>query len=1078
MKQNVEDIYPLSALQEGLLFHSLYAPETGIYVAQYAGTFPKLNVSAFERAWQCVLDRHTILRTAFIWENVDSPLQVVGRQVKLPLEQEDWRELRAGEQETRFDAYIQLDRTRGFKLSKAPLMRLALFCVADETYKFVWSVHHLVMDGWSHKLIIKELFLFYDAFCQGRHLQFERPRPYRDYIAWLQQQDQAQAERYWRKTLKGFTTPTQIEADHAPANTHAGSVRNALARTELSIADTSALRSFAQEYYLTLSTIVQGAWALLLSRYSGSEDVVFGATVSGRPTDLAGVETMVGVFINTLPARVQTSSDQYVVPWLKKLQTEQAEMRCYEYSSLVLVQGWSSMPRGLALFETVAVLQNYPVDPALEGAEESGSKLEISELQSAEYSNYPLVCLASPAPQLTLDIKYDAVRFDADKIQRMLGHLETILTAMVASPDARLCQLPMLTGAERHQLIVDFNQTSMQPPEHLTVASLFASVVERCPNAVAVACRSEFLTYRELNERANQLAHYLQRRGIGSEVIVGICLPRGMQMLVAILGVLKAGGAYLPLDTSLPLERLTYMLEETQAPLILTEGEKVDQLPAGWGQVISLDEQEDEIRRMSRQEPVSAVEGENLAYVIYTSGSTGRPKGVMIEQRSVANLSKWLGEKFEIREGSKVSQFFSYNFDGAVGEMCMALMNGGRLEVVQAEGLEPGGMIEAINERDISVGVYVPSMLRQMEAEELKGSRKVIMSVGEKCEWAMAKRWGKVSNFINGYGPTECTVYSHIWSGADEEEERKVTPIGKAIGNTRTYILDETLELVLAGVIGEIYVSGEGVGRGYLNEPEMTARKFLPNPFYNDSDGPAYRRMYKTGDLGCYEADGNIQYTGRTDYQVKIRGFRIELGEIESVLNQHPLVKQAVAVAREDSESELRLVCYVVAEDEQRISVEELRQYLNENLPAYMMPSAIVTLEQMPLTSSGKIDRKGMPRPEEATAESEESYVAPRYEIEDVIAEIWARVLHVERVGVEDSFFERGGHSLLATQVISRIAKEFNVEVGMRSFFDEPTVEGLARRVVEEQLKQMSGEEAAEIIGEMKNEEAFSFPGD
>ncbi|HCF30472.1 MAG TPA: non-ribosomal peptide synthetase, partial [Cyanobacteria bacterium UBA11049] len=539
-KKNIENIYPLSPTQQGILFHTLYAPKSGVYVVQSCYTFSKtLNIAAFKQAWQQVINQYPILRTCFYWKQHKEPFQVVNRNVHLPWQQYDWQEFPISEQPKRLEAFLQADRQQGFDVSQAPLMRLTLIQVAKETYHFIWSSHHLILDGWSGALVLQQVFQAYEALCNGQVVSLPRCRPYADYIAWLQQQDLSQAEAFWRKLLQGFTAPTQLRVSRS-ANGTTGYNEQSL---KLSPATTAALQSLARQHKLTLNTLVQGAWAILLGRYSGEEDVVFGATSAGRPPALVGSESMVGLFINTLPVRMQVSGDELLIPWLQKLQAQQVEAQQYEYSPLVQVQGWSEVPRDLPLFESILVFENYPVDASLK---EWATEMQIHEIRSVETTNYPITIKAALSTELSLEIVGDRSRFDAATITRMLGHLQTLLEGMVANPHQSLCSLPLLTAAE-HQQLVEWNNTQTDYPKDKCIHQLFEEQVEKTPDAVAVVFESQQLTYRQLNQRANQLAHYLQKCGVGPEIPVGICVHRSIEMIVGLLGILKAGGAYVPL---------------------------------------------------------------------------------------------------------------------------------------------------------------------------------------------------------------------------------------------------------------------------------------------------------------------------------------------------------------------------------------------------------------------------------------------------------------------------------------------------------------------------------------------------
>ncbi|MBD2418345.1 AMP-binding protein, partial [Anabaena cylindrica FACHB-243] len=557
--KNIEDVYPLSPMQQGMLFHSLYEPTSGTYITQLiCDLHGQLNISAFTQAWQQTINQHPVLRTAFVWENLEKPLQVVGQKVNVPWEEQDWRGILPIEQQERLDTLLDTDRKRGFELSKAPLMRLILIRLTDTSYHFAWSHHHLLLDGWSVPIIFLEVLVHYKGLCQCDRPILKSPRPYRDYIAWLQQQNLTEAQVFWQEKLKGFTAPTPLGVDQI---TRTQEDIHAEQTIQLSLTITAALQSLAQQQHLTLNTLIQGAWALLLKKYSGQEDVVFGATVSGRPSTLENVESMVGLFINTLPMRVKIDAFDSLIPWLQLLQEQQVESRQYEYSPLVEIHGWSQVPRHLPLFESIVVFENYPIDASLQ---EQITDLNIVKVRSFEKTNFPLTLSAIPGSELVLKIAYKCQRFDQPTITRMLGHLETLLTAIAANPDQRLLELPLLTPKEENQLLVEWNQTQVDYPQQSCIHQLFEQQVELTPDAIAVVFENEQLTYRELNTKANQLAHYLQKLGVKPETLVGICIERSLEMVVGLLGILKAGGAYVPLDPAYPPERIAFMLADAQ----------------------------------------------------------------------------------------------------------------------------------------------------------------------------------------------------------------------------------------------------------------------------------------------------------------------------------------------------------------------------------------------------------------------------------------------------------------------------------------------------------------------------------
>ena len=1043
---DVENIYPLAPVQEGLLFHSFYETRSGIYVEQLSFILRgKLDVKAFERAWQKVIDRHAILRTAFVWEKVDEPLQVVSRGVVARLATEDWRGLSEGEQKQRFDSWLQADRKQNFALDEAPLMRLALFHVGEDVHRFVWSHHHLLLDGWSLPLILNEVFTFYEEFVEGRELPLKPAPQYLNYIEWLQKQDSTGSEAFWRQTLAGFSTPTPLTLDRTQeASTDLTDVYGS-EQAHVSQATTTALQSFARRQRLTLNTVLQAAWALVLHRYSRSKDIVFGTTVSGRPVSLPEVQETVGIFINTLPVRVQIPSGGDVSTWLQELQDKQAELQKHEHTPLIQIQGWSEVPRGTPLFESVLVLLNYPIASALQ---QSQKALRIEDPNWFEQTNYPLTIQVTPGPQLLLKATYDPHRFDAQTAQRMLGHFRTVLESIVAQPEGRLSEISLLTKAER-QLLSEWNDTQRDYVGHQCLHELFEERVERTPNAIAVTYDDEQLSYDELNRRSNQLARHLRKLGVGPEVLVGICVERSIEMIVGLLGILKAGAAYVPLDSSYPLERLSFMLEDAAPGVLLTKENLLEILPSHWGHTICLDSDWAIIADEEEQNLPRIATEENLAYVIYTSGSTGLPKGAMLTHRGVVNCVRWMQETYELDETDRFLLKTSLNFDPSVWELFWTLWVGGRVVVARPEGhLDTAYLVETIRREQVTTVYFVPPMLRafleQVGVERASSLRRVICGGEGLPKETMDCFFERLPGVAlhHSYGPTEASIAATEWLCV-RGMSRGMAPIGRPLSNTQIRLLDEHLQLVPVGAAGELYIGGVHVGRGYLNRPELTAEKFVPDPFSREPGS----RFYRTGDLARYSVDGNVEFLGRVDSQVKIRGYRIELAEIEAAISSHPAVKTALVEIKAEAGGDKQLVAYLLPQEHVTISAAEVRNFLRAKLPDYMVPSWIVMIAELPLTANGKVDRRRLPAPETIEAEEEQRTGGPRTPTEEVLAAIWSEVLELTELSMTANFFELGGHSLLATQVVLRIKETFSVEMHLRSLFEFPTVRELASQV-------------------------------
>ncbi|HYO54957.1 non-ribosomal peptide synthetase [Archangium sp.] len=1031
---DVEDLYPLTPTQQGMLFHALLAPKSATYFEQLSWLVTSwLDLPAFLRAWKLCLHRHTILRSSFHWEGLDAPLQVVHSQVELPFELLDWSHLPAAEQQARFEQLLLEDKHRGIDLRRAPLVRLTAIRLAEERLRFLWSHHHLLLDGWSLGLLIAEVFSLYESLRAGRTPQLLPRAPYRDYIAWLSRRDASADEAFWRSYLEGFSSPTPLPEDAHAAPSQGQTPAHSTLELELSAEATAALQAFVRQHQLTLHTLVQAAWAVVLSRYSGEQDVVFGNTVAGRPPELPGSDTLVGIFINTLPTRVWLpSGGSALLPWLQSFQAQQAELRQYEHSPLVQVQSFSQVPRGVPLFGSLLVTENYPVDTSMSG---SASSLQVKDVRGFERANYPLGLSVIPGALLRLRVGYDSPRFEAASMQRLLEHWRNALHALVTA--SRLDDISLLSEEERRRVLVEWNDRHLELQD-TCAHHLFEAQVQRTPDAPAVQLGEKSLTYRQLDARANQLAWHLRSLGVGSEVLVGLCTERSLEMVVAILAVLKAGGAWLPLDPSYPTERLSFMLRDARPRLLLTQEHLADKLPVQNELLVLLDGHWDTIATQPEHAPDVRVLPDSLAYVIYTSGSTGRPKGTLLQHRGLCNTARETIDFMDLRPGRRLLQFFSSSFDASVSEVFSALLSGACLVLASRDELMPGEpLLGLVARQAITTLKLTPSVLAQLEPQRLQGVQTLI-TAGEACTPELVTRFQPGRRFVNAYGPTEATVCATVNT---EVDARRIS-IGRPLHNVQAYVLNPQQQPLPVGVLGELYIGGIGLARGYLGRAELTAERFLPNPF---SSQPG-ERLYRTGDKVRWLADGTLEYVGRIDFQVKVRGFRIELGEVEQALREKEGVGEVVVVAREDAPGEKRLVAYLVAQKGQELDREELRKWLGQKLPEYMVPSAFVVLEALPLTSSGKVDRKALPAPDVV---SRSVYVAPRTPVEELLAQIWAEVLGCERVGIHDDFFELGGHSLLSVKLYAQVRELFGVKLALEDLFSGPSVAALAERIEE-----------------------------
>jgi surfactin family lipopeptide synthetase C len=1037
------ETYTLSPLQAGMLFHSLASIGTGVDIEQITCSIhEQLDVEAFQRAWARVVERHAVLRSQFEWKEISEPRQVVIPGVSFKGECFDCKYLSRREQEESLETYIQKDRAQGFNIDQVPLMRLAIFELGKEEYKFIWSFHHILLDGRAFPLILEEVFTFYEAFIENRDIELDDPRPYRDYVLWVGERDLAKDEKFWRENLAGFTSPTPlvVGAPLSPEKRSMGSEGSVEIRIAESL--TSALRRLASSQDLSMNTLVEGAWALLLSHYNDEEDILYGTSRSCRRASIEGAESMIGLLINTVPVRVKIRKQTKMIDWLKQLREQHIEMREYIHPPLYEIQRWSDMTHGSPLFESLVVFENYYLNSYMRS---KGGRWVNREFEYRGRTNYPLVLAGYDDDEMLLRIEFDEGHFTQDTVRRILGHLQTILQNIPGNLDKCVAEIPMLTEPERHQLLVEWNATQVDYPRDKCIHELFEEQVERTPDAVALVFEDQRLTYRELNSRSNQLAHYLTKLGVGPEVLVGICVERSLEMVVGLLGILKAGGAYVPLDPAYPKERLAFMVEDTRIAVLLTQRGMIPVIPACTPKMLCLDADWEAVAGENDQNLPAQSTAESLAYVMYTSGSTGTPKGVEVLHRGVVRLV--LNTNYARLDGKETFlQLAPISFDASTLEIWGALLNGATCIVFSAEVPSTDKLADVIRRHSVSTLWLTASLFNAVIDEDpqaLRGISQLLIG-GEQLSAPHVRCAQEAlpgTQIINGYGPTENTTFTCCYSIPQGLARDATTiPIGRPIANTDVYILDKHLQLVPVGVPGQLYTGGDGLARGYLNRPDLTNEMFIPHPFSTEPGA----RLYKTGDLARWRADGNIEFLGRIDHQVKIRGFRIELGEIESVLGRHEAVREVVVMAREDIPGDKRLVAYIIPEGEQTPSVSVLRQYLKEKLPEYMMPNVFVMLEKFPLTPNGKVDRRALPAPEHTRPELEETYVAPRTPVEQSLAEIWANVLGVERVGVNDNFFELGGHSLLAVQLFVRIRKWAGIDLPLATLLKSPTVQGLA----------------------------------
>ncbi|MEH2324927.1 MAG: amino acid adenylation domain-containing protein [Nostoc sp.] len=1047
-------VFPTSFAQQRLWFLDQLARGNPFYNVSTALCLRgSLNFTALKQTFNEIVRRHETLRTTFVIVE-QQPVQVIAPSLTIPLPLIDIRDFDQ-ERETQVRQIATAEAQHPFNLTTGPLLRVKLLQVDEAEYVLLLSLHHIVADGWSIGVLIRELGVLYKAFvedkaCLMSTLLPELPIQYADFAQWQRDWLQTVGENgcsplemqlaYWQKQLDGISMlnlPTDRVRPAVPT------YRGAKQFLELPHSLTQALEALSYQEDVTLFMILLAAFQTLLYRYTQQEDIVVGSAIANR--NRSELEGLIGFFVNSLVLRTDLSGNPTFQELLNRVR--EVTLGAYSHQDLPFEKLVEELhpERDLSrhpLFQVVFSLQNTPI----EALELPGLKLSLFDFDSKIAKLDLEFHLWRDLETLKGQVEYSTDLFDQSTITRMLGHFQILLESIVANPKQRISDLALLTERERQQLLIDWNDTKKSYPNSKCFHQLFETQVEKSPDATAIDARSasalvfgnQQLSYKELNIRSNQLADYLKKIGVKTEYLVGICMERSPEMIIAILGIFKAGGAYLPLDPSYPQERLKFMLEDAQVSVLLTQENLLQHFTEFSNPIISIDKDWAAITQHSRENPNSCVTLENLAYVIYTSGSTGQPKGVLIEHRGLSNLVADQIEVFNLQPSNRILQFASLSFDASIFEIVMALGIGATLYLTNKECLISGkALLQFLREKSITHVTLTPALLAVLPTESLPALQTIICA-GESCSEDIVKRWWSPSRrFFNAYGPTEATVWCTV---AEIKSVSEKPPIGRPIANTEIYILDKHLQPVPIGILGELYIAGDGLARGYLNCLELTGKKFIPNLF----NGNKGARLYKTGDLARYQLSGNIEFLERIDNQVKIRGFRIELSEIETVLSQHNNVEKAIVIAQGNLYDNKHLVAYIVSKSPPEQTIIELRQFLKEKLPEYMIPKAFVILDSLPLTANGKVDRYALKAVDPHSHLIDKTFIAPRTPTESTLVKIWAEVLKVENVGIHDNFFDLGGNSLLAIRLLDQINKQFERDLPLSNLFLNQTIENLA----------------------------------
>lgn len=1052
---------PLSFAQQRLWFlHQLDPTSSAYHLPVYYRLGGQLNVIALEQSLNEIVRRHEILRTVFAERN-DTPYQIVQPSLHVHLPVIDLTAYPKAQSESEIELFIETETARPFSLQDGPLLRATLLKLADDDHGLFIAFHHIVTDGWSMDIFMNELLTLYEAFSADKPSPLaELPLQYGDFAAWQRESitDETLATQlaYWKQQLSGELPVLELPTDHPRPLRITNSGADEFFDVTQNL--TEKLSDLSHSEGATLFMTLFAAFLTLLHRYTGQQDILLGTAIAGR--NHAQIENLIGFFISNVVMRTDLSGN----PTFRKLlrRVREVALGAYEhqdtpFEKLVEELQPDRDPTRHPLFQVGFNLQAAPAEaPATHG-------LNITPWDFGNQTRFDLEFHLWVVPEgLAGPLIYNTDLFERETILRLLGHFQTLLEGIAANPDTPIADLPLLSKDELRQAR-EWSTRESEYERDSTVHALFESQAVRRPDATALIFGDRRVTYRELNERANQLAHYLRRRGVGLEVRVGVLMEPSIEFVVALLAILKAGGSYVPLDSSFPKSRLEFVLADARVKLVLTARGQTELGDDG----IYLDETWQQFETESRENLATETTAETLAYVMYTSGSTGQPKGVAVPHRAINRLVRNTNY-VQLDENDRLGRASNVAFDAATFEIWGPLTCGAAIVGVTKEtAISPSEFKRFIAEQGITVMFLTTALFNQVAQSEPDAFAplRYLLFGGEFCDPQAARRVlasGPPQHLLHVYGPTEATTFSSWYDVKEVTAEARTIPIGQPLSNTELCVLDRSGHYAPAGVPGELYIGGDAIARGYLGHPEITAAKFVPHPF---STIPG-ARLYRTGDLVRYLSDGNIDFLGRMDQQVKIRGFRIELGEIESVLNEHVAVRECAVVVREDVPGTKRLVAYVVADAE---LVSEWRSWLRERLPEIFIPSFFIVLDQLPLTSNGKVDRRALPAPEQSASSFAETLIAPRTPEEEKIAEIWSDVLDINPIGIETNFFELGGHSLLATRVVTRIRETFGINLPLRVLFDSPTIAGVAAQVTNiaqlvEKLAHLSDDETRSLL--------------
>ena len=1062
-----ENSYPLTPMQQGILYHSLLDADSGIYIQQREICLHEtIDVASFKEAWRRFIAWSDVFRTRIHIADAEELHQEVVADAESEWMVKDWSQFSGEELQQQWHDYLGDDRRRGFDFSQPPLMRLALFRLGESDYRLLWTYHHVLLDGRSNLIAVRELFACYDALKNGSDYHFAECVPFGEFARWLSKRDHSAARNFWLNSLEGFENPVQLGVAAPAVQPQSYDDERGSVEVHLSKDETGTLRAFAAEQGLTVGTLMMASWAVLLGRYSGSEDVVFGVTRACRHASVPGSRSILGLLMNTVPLRIKIDANAPVLEWLQGIRSQWVAIRPYEHTPLADIQEWTGFSGDRPLFDSLLVYEDSSFEEQLRSL---GGAWDKRDTELHERGDYPLVALGQGSSRLLLRLAYSRSDLEDKIVQQMLAHWRSLLLGLKAHSSTRVAELPMLSALEYKAAIEDCNDTGMKYESNSCIHQLIEEQVARTPDSNAVLGEEECLTYAQLNARANRLAHYLVKAGVGPEVRVALCLERTPELVIAVLAILKAGGAYVPLETDQPETRLREMLADSRASLLVTQTSLVEKFATPDAPIVCIDAECEAISCCSHGNPDSCVSPANLAYGLYTSGSTGEPKLIGIEHCSVVNVLRYTTQSLFSPDDLAVVPFAeAITFDPSVYRMFSVLSAGGSIVLLQSYfDLPRSRWADEIT----SLG-GAPSLMMSLLADfSLPPSVRVVSTGAEIPGEALLNKlcqYPQLQRIYNFYGPTETTIYcssavlaerstggSRI-DGMPLVRRGNGCNIGRPIWNVRAYILDKRMRPVPPGISGEICVGGVGVARGYLNNPALTAVQFVCDHFSSD---PA-DRLYKTGDLGRFLPDGNIEFLGRMDSQIKIRGLRIEPQGIEAVLGENSAVSECVVRAVAGSAGTMHLIAYIApglteegaAHDKASSSEKELRLFLEARLPRWMVPQEFIFVDIMPRTIRGKIDFDSLPAPAFVTGKQDRSIVLPGNDLVEQLADVWKKVLRLQKISIHDELMALGGESLAAIRIINQVNEMFGIHLSIRTIFEAPTIAKLADRVVDDLL--------------------------